>query len=327
MEHTPKDISLSIDRFEKQFFTKSITSVDGIRLRSPLIFTILLAAILILAAFIYYYNSYSDIEYLFLQDQEFETDTSACTRKWLPLNRTPQQDSFSIVDSGIAWLRYYGQNASAWGTSSLLQGELPHNWRNHSSLISGKTLSFAKEVDGIRFDRSNLPRNGRYLMRVRAKIINRTLLADPSDMLEIPKANVGIALYCSYTIDGKESNYSSPDTSTTVALHLDIFFSSFSWEATTFVEEYNRHLTEGTPPWDNDFHIALTPYTQITDVGSWVVLAIDMNWALSEAFSIFSENEYDVNSITVRGAQIYVESIGCLIEAQIDYVRLEALED
>jgi len=316
-----------MERFQKQFFVRSITSFDGIRLRLPLILTILVAAILILAAFIYYYNNYSDIEYLFLQDQEFETDTSASTRKWLPLSRTPQQDSFSIVDSGIAWLRYYGQSASAWGTSSLLQGELPHNWQNHSSLIGGKTLSSAKEVEGIRFDRLNLPRNGSYLMHVRAKIINRTLLADLSNMSETPKANVGIALYCSYTVDGKESNYSNPDTSITTALHLDIFFSSFFWEDTTFVEIHNRYLEEGTPPWDNDFHIALTPYTQITDIGSWAVLAIDMNWALSEAFSIFSENEYDVDSITIRGVQVYVESIGCLIEAQVDYVRLEVLED
>ena len=47
-----------------------------------------------------------------------------------------------------------------------------------------------------------------------------------------------------------------------------------------------------------------------------------MGWILNYTFDQIPSN---IMSITIRGVQIYSESIGCLIDSRIDYVKMERI--
>jgi len=64
----------------------------------------------------------------------------------------------------------------------------------------------------------------------------------------------------------------------------------------------------------------LTVPDQVETLNEWEEITVDMEWVLNYTFNHIPSN---IESITIRGVQIYSESIGCLIDSRIDYVKME----
>lgn len=79
-----------------------------------------------------------------------------------------------------------------------------------------------------------------------------------------------------------------------------------------------RHNTTGNP-WIKDQVIAWTVENQVEPKDGWKEINLDMRLVFDLVFSKLPS----VESITVRGAQIYSESIGCFIDSEIDYVKMD----
>jgi len=173
------------------------------------------------------------IMYFFFQDEDL-TNASGLN-VWSPGFRNFQNGSYANISDGIAHLRYYGKNGSAWGTSSLTQGELPHNWGKHSQLLGGYSNEISNPVNGVEFTRDRPLRENEYLLHSTVRIVNRTYLGNVGD--RPPKLNAGITLYCSYKTKFSnaliETDYFNPSYDVSSAIYIDIFFSSSKWTGTT----------------------------------------------------------------------------------------------
>jgi len=259
--------------------------------------------------------------YFFFQDPDLTN--ASCLNVWRPGFRHPNpqnisEGNFAYILSEVAHLCYNETSGSGWATASLSQGELPHNWGRHPLLLGGCSQEVSSPTPGVTFHRDRLPRENEYILRSKVLVVRREFLADVVN--GTPKNNVGITLYCSYRHNCTLwSDYFNPDYNVSSAIYIDIFFSSSNWTSTVFEPIEYRHHAFGDP-WTKDHVIVLTVPNQVELVGEWREISVDMRWVFDFVFSYLPSN---IESITVRGAQIYSEGIGCLIDCKIDYVKME----
>jgi len=268
--------------------------------------------------------------YFFLQDPELSNssglETWRCGFRHLdPLNTSDR--NIARITSGTAHLCYNETSGLGWSTASLSQGDLPNNWgdraKNYSLLLGGCNQKTGNPTSGVTFYRYWLPGEGEFLLKSRIRIVRREFLANATN--DVPKNNVGIVLYCSYTQTlsncTSESDYFNSSKNVSSAIYIDIFFASSIWNDTTSELEptrYEPYLAHGDP-WEEDYVIGLTIEDPVELEGVWRNVTADLGRILNLTFDYLPDT---INLITVRGAQIFVESIGCLIEAEIDYVRM-----
>ncbi|MFQ6086520.1 MAG: hypothetical protein ACE5OV_00705 [Candidatus Bathyarchaeia archaeon] len=290
------------------------------------------SGVLIAAQFDYIKTELVSQSYFFFQDPDFLNDSRSLMKKWTEWTWKGQGQvsagSFSNITNGVAWLKNVEDTGTSWSSSVVFQGRMPENWRVWGKLLGGKDLATAKPVEGVTFHRDFPIPKGKFFLETKVKLINRTYLASVSESVaSAPKGDVGIALMCSFEYIGKDgkihgSNYEAPDAGRIKAVHIDVLFSSFYWSGSTWIPiQYNNLF--GTP-YDLDYHISITVQNQITEVGVWKEITVDMAEIFSKTYDLISRYGWgtkDVISITVHGIQVYVDGIGISLEAQYDYIK------
>jgi len=183
------------------------------------------------------------VTYFFFQDPELSNSSGLET--WRPGFRDPDPSNTSdgniasITARGIAHLCYNETSGLGWSTASLSQGDLPNNWsdraKRHSLLLGGCSQETSNPTTGVTFYRYLLPQKNEFTLHSNVKIVKREFLANVTD--GVPKNNVGLTLYCSYTYRVSnctlESDYFNPAKNVSSAIYIDIFFSSYYWNSDT----------------------------------------------------------------------------------------------
>lgn len=263
-------------------------------------------------------------KYFFFQDPDLLNDSKSQTKKWFEWIWQGQPESFSNITNGLAWLKTVENTGSNWSSAVVVQGRMPHDWVNHEKLLNGKDLATAKPAEGITFHRDFPIPSGKFFLKTKVKLVDRLFLVNVSESMGgVPKGDIGIALMCSFEYvgqDGKlyKSDYATWDPTKANAVHLDIYFSSFYWNDSTFLPIHYYTLWPDNP-YDSDYHIAITVENQITELGVWKEITVDMAEIFSKTFNWLKAK--NVVTITVHGVQVYVDGIGVSLEAQYDYIK------
>jgi hypothetical protein len=270
----------------------------------------------------------ADQSYFFFQDPDFLDDSKSLTKKWFEWVWQGQLGSFSNITDGLGWVKIVEDTGINWSSAAFIQGRMPHDWANWQKLLSGKTLDTAKPAEGVKFHRDFAIPSGRFFLQTKVKMMNRTFLANVSEgMGGVPQGDIGIALMCSFEYIGEDgkiyrSDYEIYDPTKPNAVHIDIYFSNFRWNGSTFYPVRFNNLFD--TPYDKDYHIAITVQNQITQVDVWHEITVDMAEIFSKSFDLINTHGWgpkNVVAITVHGVQVYVDGIGISLEAQYDYIK------
>lgn len=277
----------------------------------------------------------------FFQDPNFELDTSLPTRKWNHSIWHNNSDSYVNITNGIAYFKYNESTGSQWGASILYQGHFVHSsMPTYSQILGGKTEATAIPTDGVTFHKDySIPAN-QYFLNVKIMLVDRKKIVNVPE--DCPKGNIGIELMCSYTQKLPNGQVISPyyfnnDLSYRNNIRIAIVISSFKWNTTlNKFTDYEVAGYSGGSDWywdnssyDNDYHLHLVRGV-MNQTGVWKEFKIDLSEIISTTFSVLnsptpiaaltSVPAY-IETITIRGVQVYVEGIGVSVEARMDYVH------
>jgi len=261
--------------------------------------------------------------YFFFQDPDFLI-SGMPNQRWKDEFWNYEEGSFINISNGMANLRYSQLDGKRYGNANFLQGKEPHKNNEYVSLLVGSTEKTAVEGPcGATFYKDFPVKPNTYLVKSRLKITERQWLSNTIE--DTPKANIGVTLFCSFqkrTVNGVESSDYDGDTTEMRAVVIDNFFSSSVWNGTAFAPIYYKH--RAFTAYGVDPTIVLTAPNQLFELFVWKEVVIDLGDVIKQTFDLL--NELNIIGITVKGVQIYAESSGVLIGAQIDYVKVELVK-
>lgn len=278
-------------------------------------------------------------EYFFFQDSTFEVDTMSSLRKWDYTIWNSNPESYANITGGIAHLKYNESTGSQWGAAILYQGKYFHSQGQFGHILGGANEKTAEErEDGVTFRADNPLKTGQYFLNVSAMTVERTYLHSVDDDFGgVAKGNIGIELMASYTQrmpNGTvvEPDYDDLDTTHRSNIRISIVISSFNWSENKFMDypEFEGDWYWDTGHYDNDYHMHLVR-GKMENISQWYVFKIDMAEIIDTVFTVLNSETNSagltscpamIDTITIHGVQVYVEGIGILIEARIDYVQL-----
>lgn len=76
-----------------------------------------------------------------------------------------------------------------------------------------------------------------------------------------------------------------------------------------------------TSPYDGDYHLTLTRGTILNETDTWFNVSVDLGEIISTSFGLLNNHGANIETIIVKGVQIYAEAIGCSVGAKFDYMQ------
>lgn len=249
----------------------------------------------------------ANTEYFFFGDTEFVTPLSQ--GRWKTTIWNFQSDSYVKLENGIVELQYCEYTGNYWGASILFQGKYPKGGIGHLPLLSGRNEKEVKETDGITFLRNYPIPKGKYWLETRFIVLNRTFLHEVA--FDKAKYNVGIDLMFAVN-DFDYEDLTAP------VVHAGLIFSGEIWQ-----DGLGWIKVEIGDEWvfkdeEQRFHVSMFVF-KISNVNEWQVCRVDFGEYLNRIFVLLQRE--NVNKLTLKGVQVYAESIGAKIQAKIDYIR------
>jgi hypothetical protein len=149
-----------------------------------------------------------------------------------------------------------------------------------------------------------------FWLKAKFRVISRGFNVYPVD--DDPKGNVGMEVLCQFNDVDYDNDF---------ALRIGVMFSGFVWNGSAFneVEKGTEWIMRGTQ-YDPDLHF-LTWVHEMTKIGEWQSVVIDYGSIFNRVFDAFAGD--GLQSITVKGLQVFAEGIGIDVKTQFDYVKTE----
>lgn len=266
-------------------------------------------------------------QYFFMHDPDFFTSSDCLAFHWDTRIWNEHDESYANTTSGYALLQYNETTGEDWGASILQQGLLPHSKGGYKKLLVGSSLSNAEEEAGCVFHKDFPVEN--FNLKVKVMVTNLSYVCNVTG--DIPKANIGFEFVCSYTYrndDGElcDAPFDNPDVNVTGNIKIGIYFMQAEWN---FTGSTFNHISPPyeyyfkTNAYDDDYHLVLTRGEVLDDIDVWHTFSIDIQEVLWRSFHILNYHGARIETIIVKGVQLYVEGTGTSVGAKFDYVKTE----
>lgn len=242
-------------------------------------------------------------QYFFITDPEF---TSVLI--WKESIWNPQGGSYVNASDGILELFYNETEGKDWGNSQVFLGKYPRHQAEWVPLRVGENEDKAV-IDGYATFDGKIPEET-FWLKAKFKVTSRGFNVYPVD--DDPKGNVGMEVLCQFNTIDYDSDF---------ALRIGVMFSGFVWNGSAFneVEKGTEWIMRGTQ-YDPDLHF-LTWVHEMNKIGEWQSVVIDYGSIFNRVFDAFAGD--GLQSITVKGLQVFAEGIGVDVKTQFDHVKTE----